>query len=167
MGRSSGNRKLVGTLSPDRRLRPASRQSRFDRKALLSSNVLRSPPKHLSSRRDAGLPRRFRPNAPSYSIRFQQVLSPLELDLPDQTALSGTVRPGKNRQNRHASGSMALSFPPGGGLCGEGRRIVSPRLCVAREGVSGWAVCTGSDSAAAGSSGVQTSQLNSAAKPFV
>lgn len=63
--------------------------------ALLSSNVLRGPQKHFPSRRDPGLPRRFRSNAPGYGIRFQQVLPPLELDLPDQTALSGTVRPCK------------------------------------------------------------------------
>jgi len=95
---------------PDRRVRPASRQSRFDRKALFSSNVLRGPPKHFPSRRDPGSPRRLRPNAPGYGIGFQQVLSSLELDLPDQTALSGTVRPCKNRQDGHASGSRLIQL---------------------------------------------------------
>jgi hypothetical protein len=44
------------------------------------------------------------------SIRFQQVFSAFELDLPDQTALSRTVRPGKNRQNRHASGRRLIQL---------------------------------------------------------
>ena len=82
---------------PNRRVRPASGEGGFDGKAFRGPNVLRSPTKHPSSRQDSCLLRRFRFDAPRNCIRFQQVLSTLELDLPDQAALSGTVRPGKNR----------------------------------------------------------------------
>jgi hypothetical protein len=50
-------------------------------------------------------------NSPRNCIRFQQITSTLEFDLPDQTALAGTVRPGKNRRDGHASGCRAFEFP--------------------------------------------------------
>src|SRR5580658_3791837 len=78
----------------DRGVCPSSCEGGFDGKALRVSNVLRGPAKHLSSRRESCLLRRFRINAPRNCIRFQQIPSTLEFDLPDQTALAGTVRPG-------------------------------------------------------------------------
>src|SRR5689334_4614028 len=44
----------------------------------------------------------------SSSSRF---LSTFELDLPDQTALSRTIRPAKNRQDGHASGCRPIQLP--------------------------------------------------------
>jgi hypothetical protein len=81
----------------DRRVRPSSCESRFDGKAFRVSNVRRGPVEHLSSRRESCLLRRCRFHSPGNCIRFQQIASTLELDPPDQTALAGTVRPGKNR----------------------------------------------------------------------
>jgi len=81
----------------DRRVGPSSCEGGFDGKALSISNVLRGPTEHLSSRRESCLLRRFRINAPRDCIRFQQITSTFEFDLPDQTALAGAVRPGKNR----------------------------------------------------------------------
>ena len=81
----------------DREVCPSSCEGGFDSKALRVSNVLRSPAKHLSSRRASCLLRRFRINAARNCIRFQQIPSTFEFDLSDQTALAGTVRPRKNR----------------------------------------------------------------------
>lgn len=67
---------------------PSSCEGGFDGKALGVSNVLRGPAKHLSSRRESCLLRRYRINAPRNCIRFQQIPSTLEFDLPEQTALA-------------------------------------------------------------------------------
>jgi hypothetical protein len=54
---------------------------------------------------------RSRINAPRNCIRFQQIPSTFEFDLGDRTALAGTVRPGKNREDGRASGCRAFQFP--------------------------------------------------------
>ena len=58
-----------------------------DGEAFRVSNVLRGPAKHLSSRRESCLFRRFRFDASRNCIRFQQVLSASgcrAFQLPDQ-----------------------------------------------------------------------------------
>ncbi len=96
--------------SSNRIVRPVASEGGFDCEALAGSKILRASAKNFPSCRDPSPLRKLRTYAPGDRIGFEQVFPALELDLPDQTALSGAIRPGKNGQNRHVSGCRPIQL---------------------------------------------------------
>jgi hypothetical protein len=94
----------------NRIVRPVACQGGFDGEALGGSKVLRASAKNFPSGGDPDPLRKLWVDPSGDRVGFEQVFAALELDLPDQAALSGAIWPGKNGQNRHISGCRPIQL---------------------------------------------------------